>query len=65
MIVLHAGAVKGQRILWGETPAGPPRRKQNKMRKIPPTEIFPYDAGKKEMQAALMKKRPGVDFALT
>ncbi|RPJ41281.1 MAG: ATP-dependent helicase, partial [Deltaproteobacteria bacterium] len=67
MIVLHAGVVEGQMTLWGEAPADPqfapdrpPRRKQNKKGKIIPPEVFPYDAGGKGLQTALLET--GVGF---
>ena len=67
MIVLHAGVVEGQMTLWGEAPADPqfapgrpPRRKQNKKGKIIPPEVFPYDAGGKGLQTALLEA--GVGF---
>jgi SNF2 family DNA or RNA helicase len=67
MIVFHASMIEGQMILWGETPAGPHlapsrnlRRKENRKEQIIPAEVFPYDAGMKGVQTALIEA--GVDF---
>ena len=70
MIVLHAGALEGQMILWGETPLelqSPPdrshRRKQKKSGTLSAAEFLPYDAGKDRLRAALQEA--GVGFPVS
>ncbi len=63
MIILHAGVVEGQLIVWGEAqnpPAlSPPRKKTPKGRSVA-VRAYPYDAGWERLQNALAES--GVGF---
>ena len=67
MIVLHAGLVEGQFLLWGEIPVEqkPPLNKKGRHKgDSGPTSSFPiplpYDAGAEKLSAALEETELGL-----
>jgi SNF2 family DNA or RNA helicase len=70
MIVLHAGIIDGEFLLWGETPAEPDtsvvkgrRYKSNSRKGLALPEFLRYDAGVDRLSGAL--KEIGFDFKIT
>ena len=59
MIVLHAGALDGKLMLWGEAPEEPEstrlrsRRLRTALRGLATLEPLPYDAGEEKLLASL------------